>query len=106
MMKVYVFPLAPNGAKVRIYLAEKTQGGAEIELEEITVNLLEGEQNKPDYLAINPMGAIPSLALEDGRVLHESLAIIDYLEELHPGSVDVGPRPIRTGVRAPGRADR
>ena len=83
-MKLYVFPLAPNGAKLRIYLAEKRHAGASIELTEVVVNLIEGEHKKPEFLARSPFGTIPVLELDDGRILHESLAIIEYFEEIHP----------------------
>lgn len=83
-MKLHVFPFAPNGAKVRIYLAEKRHAGCVLKIEEVTVNLLEGDHKKPEFLAMNPFGRIPVLELDDGRVLLESLSIIEYLEELHP----------------------
>jgi maleylacetoacetate isomerase len=46
-----------------------------------------GEQLKPAYRAVNPDGLVPSLTIEDGpasTVLTQSLAIIEYLDELHP----------------------
>ena len=46
MMKLHVFAIAPNGAKVRLYLAEKAHAGSKIELEEITVNLVEDNKNR------------------------------------------------------------
>ena len=78
-MKLYFFPIAPNPTKVRTYLAEK---GLAIEQE--LVSLMEGAQRKPDFLAKNPLGKLPVLELDDGTMLTESLAIIEYLEELHP----------------------
>ena len=42
-----------------------------------------GEQRKADYLAINPQGLVPALA-DDGFVVPQSLAICEYLEEIHP----------------------
>ena len=42
-----------------------------------------GEQRKADYLAINPQGLVPAL-VDDGFVIPQSLAICEYLEELHP----------------------
>ncbi|RUR20346.1 maleylacetoacetate isomerase [Legionella sp. km535] len=43
----------------------------------------DGEQNKPEYKEINPQGLVPSLEV-DGRIIHQSLAIIEYLDEIHP----------------------
>ena len=83
-MKLYQFPFAPNAAKVRLYLAEKAELGCEIPLEEITVNLIEAEHKSADYQAKNPFSTVPTLELDDGTCLHESLAIIDYLESVHP----------------------
>jgi maleylacetoacetate isomerase len=43
-----------------------------------------GEQRKLTYLVINPQGRVPALALDDGRVLVQSLAILEYLDEIVP----------------------
>jgi maleylacetoacetate isomerase len=43
-----------------------------------------GQQYQPDYLALNPQGLVPVLALDDNTVLSQSSAIIEYLEEKHP----------------------
>mgnify|MGYP000158000073 CR=1 FL=1 len=61
-MKLYMFPVAPNPTKVRLYLAEKRAAGCPIELEEVTVNLPRGEQKDESFIQINPMGALPVLA--------------------------------------------
>jgi glutathione S-transferase len=92
-MKLYFFPVAPNPTKVRLYLAEKAAGGAEIDLTEIQVSLLESEQRNPEHLARNPFGKLPVLELDDGTHLIESLAIIEYLEELHPDPPLIGSTP-------------
>ena len=42
-----------------------------------------GENYKPEYLSVNPLGLVPALATEEGAVI-QSLAIIEYLEETHP----------------------
>ena len=97
MLKLHVFAIAPNGAKVRLYLAEKAHAGSKIELEEITVNLVEGQQKSLAFLAMNPFGKIPVLELDDGRVIYESLAIIEYLEELYPETSLWGPDPESRG---------
>jgi glutathione S-transferase len=94
-MKLYTFPVAPNPTKVSVYLAEK---GIEIERE--LVNLQKGQQREPDFLARNPLGKLPVLELDDGSVLTESLAIIEYLEELHPDPPMIGTTPLeRARVR-------
>ncbi len=85
-----MFPVAPNPTRVRLFLAEKIAGGASIELEEVTVNLREGEQKRPEHLARNAFGKLPVLELDDGTLLLESLPIIEYLEEIHPEPCLVG----------------
>ena len=71
----------PNGLKVRIMLEE-----TDLEYELHTVNLGEGEQKKPEYLAINPNGKIPAIIDRDGPgcdplTIFESGAILIYLAE-------------------------
>lgn len=43
-----------------------------------------GEHSSPAYLAKNPQGLVPALELDDGVVLTQSLAIIEYLEAIRP----------------------
>ena len=43
-----------------------------------------GETRTPAYLALNPQGLVPALERGDGRVLTQSLAIIEWLDEVHP----------------------
>ncbi len=47
-------------------------------------HLRKGEQLEPDYLKINPQGLVPSLVWADGTALTQSLAIIQYLDEIEP----------------------
>ena len=89
-MLLYVFPVAPNPTRVRLYLASKQAAGARIDLEQRNVNLREGQQRSPEHLARNPFGRLPVLELADGTHLTESLAIIQYLEELHPDPPLIG----------------
>ena len=92
-LKLYVFPIAPNPTRVRLYLAEKCAGGSRPEVEQIEVNLLRGEQKTPTHLARNPAGRLPVLELDDGSHLTESLAIIEYLEERFPEPPLIGSTP-------------
>jgi len=89
-MKLYVFPIAPNPTKVRLYLAEKAAAGAKIEITEVMVDLREGEQKRTEHLSRNPFGRLPVLEFDDGTHLIESLAIIEYLEERHPDPPMIG----------------
>jgi len=99
-MKLYYFPVAPNPTRLRLYLAEKAQGGCAIELEQVQVHLPKGEQNAPEHLARSPLGRVPVLELDDGSYLSESLAIMEYLEELHPEPPMIGRDPLeRARVR-------
>ena len=99
-MKLYSFPVAPNPARVEFYLAEKG-----IALEKVQVNLAEGEQQSPEHLARNPKGVLPVLELDDGRYLTESVAIIEFLEELYPEPPMIGTTPQeRAFTRASERA--
>ncbi|MEJ2514259.1 MAG: glutathione S-transferase family protein [Gammaproteobacteria bacterium] len=78
-MKLYDSTLAPNPRRVRIFLAEKG-----IELPRTEVDIGAGENLSPAFLAINPRGLLPTLVLDDGTVIDESMAICRYFEELQP----------------------
>lgn len=80
---------APNPRKLRIYLAEK---GLAIPTKEL--NLRAGEQRTPDFLKKNPFAGVPILELDDGTVIAESLAIMEYLEELYPNPSLIGADPV------------
>ncbi len=47
-------------------------------------HLRRNEQCAPDYLAINPQGLVPALETDDGVVITQSMAIIEWLDETHP----------------------
>ena len=86
----------PNPKKLRVYLAEK-----ELTIPREFVDLTAGANRSCDFLAKNPMGRLPVLQLDDGSHLPESLAIMEYLEELHPEPVMIGTNPLeRARVRA------
>lgn len=95
-MKIYDFAGAPNPKRLRVYLAEK---GIQVPCEQ--VNIIAGENRTPDFRAKNPLGLLPVLELDDGSCLPESLAIIEYFEELHPTPPMIGTTPLeRARVRA------
>ncbi|PBB25944.1 MULTISPECIES: maleylacetoacetate isomerase [unclassified Mesorhizobium] len=47
-------------------------------------HLRHGEHLEPAYLAVNPQGLVPALVLDGGTLLTQSLAIIEYLDEIQP----------------------
>lgn len=93
-MKLYVFPVAPNPTRVRLYLAEKREAGAQFDIEEVSVNLREGEQKSTEHRQRNPLAKLPVLETADGLHLTESLVIIEYLEELEPDPPMIGATPL------------
>ena len=88
-MKVYDYAAAPNPRKLRVYLAEK---GIDVPFE--SVDILSGQNRQPEFLEKNPLGGLPVLELDDGSYLTESLAIIEYFEDLHPTPSLLGTTPI------------
>jgi maleylacetoacetate isomerase len=60
-----------------------------------------GQNRKPAYRAINPQMRLPTLELEDGERITQSLAIIEYLDEVHPQPPLLPSEPVaRAQVRA------
>lgn len=80
MMKLYTYFRSSAAYRVRIALNLK-----QLDYEAVPVHLVRngGEQRQTDYLALNPAGLVPTL-IDDGNVLQQSLAIIEYLDEVHP----------------------
>jgi glutathione S-transferase len=72
-MKLYQYPAAPNALRVQILMQEK---GIAAELVNVTV------EERPAYLAVNPLGQFPALELDDGTVITESLTICQYLDAI------------------------
>ncbi|PCG15387.1 MULTISPECIES: maleylacetoacetate isomerase [Sphingomonas] len=68
-------------ASYRVRIALNLKGLA---YEQAFVQLREGEQRAPAFLARNPQGLVPALELDDGAVLTQSLAICEYLDDVHP----------------------
>jgi maleylacetoacetate isomerase len=97
-MKLYGYFRSSAAYRVRIALALKG-----IEVEQIGIHLVKdgGQQLKAQYLALNRQGLVPALELDDGTVLTQSLAIIDYLESVAPEPPLVPQDPVKAAqVRA------
>lgn len=77
-MKLYDY--SKSSASYRVRIALNLKGLA---YQSQTVSLLDGDQRGDNYLALNPSGLVPAL-IDNGKVLTQSLAIIEYLEEAYP----------------------
>ena len=78
-MILHEFAPAPNPRRVRIFLNEK---GIDIATEQI--DIMKGEHKKDDYKKMSPLSQVPTLELDDGTYITESIAICRYFEALHP----------------------
>jgi len=77
-LKLYGYFRSSAAYRVRIALGLKG-----VRYVPVSVDLVAGDQRDADYTSRNPLGLVPALE-DDGRVLGQSLAIIEYLEERYP----------------------
>jgi maleylacetoacetate isomerase len=80
-VKLYTYFRSSAAYRVRIALNLK---GLPYEMVSVHLTKDGGQQHKPDFHAINPQERVPALALSSGEVLTQSLAIIEYLDEIAP----------------------
>ena len=80
--------IGPNPRVVRMFMAEK---GLSIPSQD--VDLMAGDNRKPDHLARNPHGQMPTLELDDGSFICEILPICEYLEDINPKPALIGTNP-------------
>lgn len=78
-MKLFGYWRSSSSWRVRILLGYK-----QLAYEYVAVNLLAGAQKDPAYQRLNPVGQVPTLLLDDGRQLSQSMAIFEWLEETAP----------------------
>ena len=96
MIKMYGF--WRSAAAFRVRIAMNLKG---VEFTETMIDLDAGEQHAPDYVELNPQAVVPSLILDDGTMLSQSMAILEYLEETHPTPALLPSDPLgRARVRA------
>ena len=77
-MRLYSF--FGSSAAFRVRIALNLKG---IEYETVPVNLPQGEHREPEFLSTNPQATVPVID-DDGTILWQSLAIIDYLDARYP----------------------
>ena len=85
-MKLYNYYRSSAAYRVRIALNLKG-----ITWQHVGVHLLKAQHRAPDYLKLNPAGLVPTLVSDDGAVLTQSLAIMEYLDEMMPESAPLLP---------------
>ena len=89
-MKLYNAAMpAPNPRRVRIFLAEK---GVSIPLVEVAI--MKREHKSPEHIARNSLGQLPTLELDDGTTISETVAICRYIESQHPNPPLFGRNPL------------
>jgi len=86
-MKLYD-SFGPNPRALRMFLAEKG-----VDFPKITVDLMGAENRRAPYTDRNPGGQLPALELDDGRVIGDTVAIFEYLEEKYPSPSLIGRTP-------------
>jgi len=92
-MKLYTAAQAPNPRRVRIFMAEKG-----LSIPTVEINVLEEENLSEEFRAVNPRGLVPVLELDDGTTIDESVAICQYLEDLHPEPNLMGRDPLGKAI--------
>jgi maleylpyruvate isomerase len=70
-----------SSAAYRVRIALNLKG---LSADHLPHHLRKGEQRNPAYLTINPQGLVPTLQDDQGAILTQSLAIIEWLDETHP----------------------
>ena len=95
-MILYGYGLSSASYRVRIALALK-----DLQYTSVIKNLRSGEHRLSDFLQINVQGFVPALKVDEGVVLTQSVAIIEYLDELYPNPPLLPAEPLaRARVRA------
>jgi maleylacetoacetate isomerase len=68
-------------ATFRVRIALNIKG---LKYEQVWIDLDAGQQRQSDYKAVNPQMVVPALVEDDGNVLYQSMAIMEYLNEVYP----------------------
>ena len=90
-MKLYQSDRAPNPRRARMFMAEKGIDLDQVEI--INLDIMAGENLTDEYKKKNPLGGVPTLELDNGTCIAESMAISRYFEEIHPEPPLMGSNP-------------
>jgi glutathione S-transferase len=78
-MKLYTFHAAPNARRLHLFMDYKG-----IKIDEEVIDMGNLAQHDEPYASLNPLRTVPSLMLDDGTLITEVVAMVDYLESTHP----------------------
>ncbi len=87
-MKLYTFHAAPNARRLHLVMDYKG-----IKIEEEIIDMANLAQHEEPYASINPLRTVPCLQLDDGSLLTEVVAMVHYLESIHPEKPLFGSNP-------------
>ena len=87
-MKIYD-SIGPNPKLVRMFAAEK---GFTFK-ETVKIDIMKGENRQMPFLAKNPAGGMPAVETDDGKVISETIAICELIEEAQPAPALIGTNP-------------
>jgi len=90
VVTLYSYWRSTTSYRVRIALNLK-----QFAYEQVSVDLVAGEQRTEEYSALNPGQGVPALVLEDGSVLTQSMAILDWLDRTHPDPALLPEEPVQ-----------
>src|SRR5579875_3010680 len=78
----------PNPRATRMFMAEKA-----ITIPITPIDVMNAENRRSPYISRNPGGTLPALELDNGQCIGETVAIWEYLEEIHPTPPLIGTTP-------------
>lgn len=92
-MKLYSYWRSTTSYRVRIALHLK-----QIAFEIVPVDLVAGVQRDAEYLKVNPVAGVPALVLDDGTVLTQSIAILEWIEARYPDPAMIPTDPVQAAL--------
>ena len=94
MPQLTLYHASPARSSVALWMLEEIGSPYDVKL----LNLSKGDQEKPEYLAVNPMGKVPALTSAGDAVITKSAAICTYLADAFPRELGLPVGDTRRGV--------